>query len=154
MYVVYRYCHGETFSQLLLLPLLHHHWRSQDFIVGGAKLRPIQPVGRGGGGGGAVHCRPILRGGGGGGGGGAGAVRCWPILRAGGRGGGVLSAVGRFYERGGKGGAVRCRPIQLVCAVRFNKWEVRMKARGGQLQTSLYKLKSQGGPTADFTVQI
>ena len=21
------------------------HWRSQDFIVGGAKLRPIQPVG-------------------------------------------------------------------------------------------------------------
>ena len=93
------------------------HWRSQDFIVEGAKLRPIQPVGGGGGG------------------------------------GGVLSAVGRFYERGGEGGAVRCRPIQLVCAVRFNKWEVRMKARGGQLQTSLYKLKSQGGPTADFTVQ-
>ena len=89
--------------------------------------------------------------GGGGGGGGGG---CRPILRAGGGGGGGgLSAVGRFYKRGGEGVAVRCRPIQLVCAVRFNKWEVRMKARGGQLQTSLYKLKSQGGPTADFTVQ-
>ena len=79
MYVVYRYCHGETFSQLLLLPLLHHHWRSQDFIVGGAKLRPIQPVGGGGGGGGGLS---TLRGGGGG-----GAVRCRPILRAGGKGG-------------------------------------------------------------------
>ena len=96
------------------------HWRSQDFIVGGAKLRPIQPVG------------------GGGGGGGGGAVRCRPILRGGGGGGGGLSAVGRFYERGGEEGvAVRCRPIQLVCAVRFNKWEVRMKARGGQLHADV-----------------
>ena len=97
----------------------------------------IQPVGGGGGG-----CRPLSADSAEGG-----------VLSAVGRfcgGGRVLSAVGRFC--GGEG-AVRCRPIQLVCAVRFNKWEVRMKARGGQLQTSLYKLKSQGGPTADFTVQ-
>ena len=58
--------------------------------VGGAKLRPIQPVG-GGGGGGAVRCRPILRAGGGGGG-------CCPLSADSTSGGerGVLSAVGRF----------------------------------------------------------
>ena len=129
------------------------HWRSQDFIVGGAKLRPIQPVGGGGGGGGGGGVLSAV-----GrfcGGGGGGAVRCRPILPAGGGGGGggccPLSADSTSGGEGG--GAVRCRPIQLVCAIRFNKWEVRMKARGGQLQTSLYKLKSQGGPTADFTVQ-
>ena len=101
------------------------------------------------------------RGGGGGGGVLSAVGRFYERDGGGGGGGGVLSAVGRFYERGGEGGAVRCRPIQLVCAVRFNKWEVRMKARGancrrhctslnhrgGQQQTSLYKLKSQGGPS-------
>ena len=48
----------------------------------------------GGGGGGAVRLRPIQRAGG-------GAVRLRPIQRAG---GGVLSAFGRFNERGGGGG--------------------------------------------------
>ena len=70
----------EIQASLTLLRHVYNHWWSQDFIVGEAKLRLIQPV-RGGG-------------------------------------GGMLSAVGRFNERGGEGGggvAVCCWPIQLVC---------------------------------------
>ena len=49
------------------------HWRSQDFIVGGAKLRPIQPVVGGG----------VLS-------------AVGRFCGVGGGGGRVLSAVGRF----------------------------------------------------------
>ena len=52
---------------------------------------------------------------------------------------------------GGGGGGGGGGPIQLPVSVRgplltsFNQWEVGMGVRGGQLQTSLYKLKSRGG---------
>ena len=106
---------------------------------GGGGCCPLSADSAGGGGGaGAVRCRPILRGGGGG---------CCPLSAdSTSGGGGGCCPLSADSTSGGGGGAVRCRPIQLVCAVRFNKWEVRMKAR-------VYKLKSQGGPTADFTVQ-